>query len=152
MTEQKQEKRKTAIRIGKRLRLAVIFGILVVIASLVYRHLDSLSIDERLAAIEASLAIPDSENAAILYDRLLQNPDASLKGQPAFLDPNSDWLTRSQSWTANDYPKLAVWIKKYEWLINELMKVSQFEKCQFPLIVEPFTNDAQVDIFAVLGR
>jgi hypothetical protein len=46
-------------------------------------------------------------------------------------------LTRSQSWTANDYPKLVVWIKKHEWLINELMKVSQFEKCRFPLIVEP---------------
>ncbi len=58
MTEQKQEKRKTAIRIGKRLRLAVIFGILVVIAVLVYRHIDYLSIDERLAAIEASRSIP----------------------------------------------------------------------------------------------
>jgi len=137
MTEQKQGKRKTAIRIGKRLRLAVIFGILIVIAILAYRHLDNRSIDERLAAIEASLAIPDSENAAILYDQLLQDPNALVNDLPAFLDPNSDTLTRSQPWTANDYPKLAVWIKKYEWLINKLMKVSQFEKCQFPLIVEP---------------
>jgi hypothetical protein len=122
---------------GKRIRLAVIAGILVVIATLTYRHLDYRSIDERLAVIEASLTIPDSENAAILYDRLLQDPNALVNDLPAFLDPNSDMLTRSQPWTANDYPKLAVWIKKYEWLINKLMKVSQFEKCQFPLIVEP---------------
>ena len=137
MAERKPEKAEETKHIGKRLRFAVICGILVVIAVLVYRHIDYLIIDERLAAIEASRSIPASENAAILYDRLLQDPNALVNDLPAFLDPNSDMLTRSQPWTANDYPKLAAWIKKYEWLINELMKVSQFEKCQFPLIVEP---------------
>jgi hypothetical protein len=123
--------------ITKRIRLAAVIGILIVIAVLVYRHLDYRSIYKRLAIIEASLAIPDSENAAILYERLLQDPNALVNDLPAFLDPISDTLTRIQPWTAKDYPKLAVWIKKYEWLINELMKVSQYEKCQFPLIVEP---------------
>jgi hypothetical protein len=137
MAERMPEKAEATKRTRKRLRLTVIFGILVVIAVLVYRHIDYLIIDERLAAIEASRSIPASENAAILYDRLLQDPNALVNDLPAFLDPNNDMLTRSQPWTANDYPKLAVWIKKYEWLINELMKVSQFEKCQFPLIVEP---------------
>jgi len=133
MTEQMQGKRKGA----KRIRLGAVIGILVVVVVLAYRHLDNRNIDQRLAAIEVSLAIPDAENAAILYDRLLQNPNASLKDRPTFLDPNSDTFTRIQPWTANDYPQLAVWVKKHEWLINELMEVSQFEKCQFPFIVEP---------------
>ena len=133
MTEQMQGKRKAA----KHIRLAAVIGILIVIAILAYRHLDYRSIDERLAAIEASLAIPDSENAAILYDRLLQDPNALVKAQPQSRDPNGVMLSRNQSWSGKDYPKLAVWIKEHQWLINELMKVSQFEKCQFPLIVEP---------------
>jgi hypothetical protein len=137
MTERKQGEFKAARCRGKRfLFAAIIISILIIIAILAYKYLDYRSIDERLAAIEASMAIPDSENAAILYSQILQNPDASLKDQPTFLDPNRVTLTRSQPWTANDYPKLAVWIKKHQWLINELMKVSQFEKCQFPLIVE----------------
>ena len=115
--------------------LCVVF--VMVLGILFWRIILYKSVDEQLAAIEAARAIPDSENAAILYDRILQNPNASLKDQPVFLDPNSDMLTRNHPWTANDYPKLDVWIKKHEWLINELMKVSQFEKCQFPLIVEP---------------
>lgn len=137
MAEEKRRELKVARGRGKRLRLAAVIGILVIIAILVYRHLDYRSIDERLAAIEASLAIPDSDNAAIFYDRLLQDPNASLKDQPRFHDPNNFTFTLSQPWTANDYPKLAVWIKKHQWLMNELLKVSQFEKCQFPLIVEP---------------
>jgi hypothetical protein len=137
MGEQMTAKAEAGKRIVKRIRFAVMIGILVVITALTYRYLGYQSIDERLALIEASLAIPDSKNAAILYDQLLQDPNALVNDLPAFLDPNSDMLTRSQPWTANDYPKLAVWIKKYEWLINKLMKVSQFEKCQFPLIVEP---------------
>ena len=115
--------------------LCVVF--VMVLGILFWRIILYKSVDEQLAAIEAARAIPDSENAAILYDRILQNPNASLKDQPVFLDPNSDMLTRNHPWTANDYPKLDVWIKKHEWLINELMKVSQLEKCQYPLIVEP---------------
>ena len=76
MTEGKRGELKAAGCRGKRLWLAAVIGILIVIALLVYRHLDYRSIDERLAAIEASLAIPDSENAAIFYGQLLKDPNA----------------------------------------------------------------------------
>jgi hypothetical protein len=139
MAEQSRDNERAGItkRPKKCLWLLIILAFGTCLCLLFWKFFFYQSVDEQLAAIEASLAIADSENAAILYERLLQDPNASLKGQPAFLDPISDTLTRSQPWTTNDYPKLAVWIKKYEWLINELMKVSQFEKCQFPLIVEP---------------
>lgn len=137
MAEQMTVKAEATKRTGKRILFAVMIGILFVIAALTYRHLDFQNIDERLAVIEASLAIPDSENAAILYDKLLQNPDALIKDQPE-LHGQDVVATRSQYWTKEEYPKIAIWIKDHKWLINELMKITQFEKCRFPLNVEPY--------------
>jgi hypothetical protein len=136
MAEQMTAKTEATKRTCKHIRFAVMIGILVIIAALAYRHHDYQSIDERLAVIEASLAIPDSENAAIFYDKLLQNPDAIMKDQSNLHGPDI-MATRSQYWTKEDYPKIAIWITDHQWLINELMKVKQFEKCRFPLIVEP---------------
>ena len=136
MAEQMTRESEATKRTGKRILFAVMAGILVIITTLAYRHQDYQSIDERLAVIEASLAIPDSENAAILYDKLLQNPEALIKDQSDLHGPDV-MVTRRKPWTENDYPKLAVWIKEHQWLITELMKVKQFEKCRFPLIIEP---------------
>jgi len=137
MAERMPSKPEATKRTDKRLRLTVVVGILVVIAILTYRHLDYRSIDERLATIEANQAIPDSENAAILYDKLLQNPDALIKDRSDVNGPDV-MVTRSKPWVEKDYPKIAAWIKEHQWLITELMKVKQFEKCRFPLIVEPY--------------
>jgi hypothetical protein len=136
MADEIKDKIKAAKHTGKHLWLVLIIGILVVITVFAYRHLDYQSIDERLAVIEASRAIPDSENAAILYDILLQNPDALIKDQ-SNLHGQDIMATRSQYWTKEDYPKIAIWITDHQWLINELMKVKQFEKCRFPIDVEP---------------
>jgi len=137
MAEQTTMESEVTKRTGKRTLFAVMIGILVIITVLAYRHNDYQSIDERLAVIEASLAIPDSENAAILYDKLLQNPDALIKDHSELLGQDVV-ATRSQYWTKENYPKLAILIKDHQWLINELMKIKQFEKCRFPLVVEPY--------------
>lgn len=139
MAEMMPEKAEATKRTSQRLRFYIIVGILIVIAVLTYQYLDYRSIDERLATIEASQAILDSENVAILYDKLLQNPDASIKDQSDLHGPDV-MVTRSQPWVEKDYPKIAAWIEDHQWLITELMKISQFEKCRFPLIVEPRRN------------
>lgn len=139
MIEQKQGKHKAVTRTGKFLWLVTLISFLVIFATLVYRHLNHRSINERLAAIEANWAIPDSENAAILYDRILQNPNASINYRSELHDHVFS-LTRSQPWTGNDYPEYAEWIKKHQWLINELAKVQQLKKCRFPLNAEPFPS------------
>lgn len=101
--------------------------------------LSSESVDEKLAAIKAARAIPDSENAAILYGRLLENPDASwLDGSLTFLDADSEGWTRWQPWLERDHPELGDWIKERQWLIDELLAASTLEKCHFPINIEPY--------------
>jgi len=131
------ESTKGKRKIIRRLCFVVISGILVVTAALICSYPNSQSIDEQLAAIEAARAIPDSKNAAILYDQLLQNPNASINDQSELLGQDVV-VTRNQTWIESDYPKLAVWIKDHQWLTNELVRITQLEKCRFPLIVEPY--------------
>ena len=98
--------------------------------------------DDELAAIEAARAVPDSENAATIYDELLKGydgerfvfPDLSSveiedaniieymelfkKAKPKntfypdFWDEELEDLTMSKPWSGKDYPELVKWLKE----------------------------------------
>ncbi|MHC4073307.1 MAG: hypothetical protein ACYTGS_14950 [Planctomycetota bacterium] len=141
MAEQTREKSKVAERTRKRIWLAVAISLLVVAAVLVWHRSRFSTIEERLAAIEAAHAIPDSENAAILYNLLLADVDAvSLDESLRFLDGDANMLTRRQPWLERDYPELAAWIEEHQWLIDELLAATQLEKCRFPIHIEPYRH------------
>lgn len=88
--------------------------------------------DEELAALEAKYAIPDSENAADIYDKLLEDYDPNAV-RPDCLDPNLDNLTRREPWSSRDYPELAKWLQEHQDTIAALMQVCRKDKCHFPI-------------------
>jgi hypothetical protein len=100
---------------------------------------DRRSADERLAEVEAARAIPDSENAATIYNELLQDPKATslssahsqggeplLSGQPVLYRP----------WLSNNQPEVDAWIKEHQYIIDRLLAAARFEKCRFPIIID----------------
>jgi len=146
MPEQKQEtdNPKTTKRKKKRVWLAAIVVVTTaIILCLLWRSWSSESVDEQLAAIEAARAIPDSENAAIIYYKLLQDPNATslLDYRPQLLDQDSDNLTSKEPWLSKNYPELAAWIKEQQPVIDRLLKASKFEKCRFPIAVDWLPTD-----------
>jgi len=88
------------------------------------------SLAEEIAALQAQDAIPDEENAATIYNELLEdyNPAAM---KLAFLDPGLKMVTISEPWPSEAYPSLAQWLQQQQGLVAELMDASQFEKCRF---------------------
>jgi len=88
--------------------------------------------DEELAALEAKYVIPDEENAATIYNQLLEDYNEAAF-EPNFLDPNLEYLTRSEPWLSNDYPQAAEWLKTQQSTIETLMQASKIEKCRFPI-------------------
>jgi len=94
--------------------------------------------DEELAAIEAARAIPDSENAAIIYNQLLQDYNED-DFEPNLPDPNTYYLTRSEPWLSKDYPEMAEWLKGQESTIATLMEASKKEQCRFPINANPIS-------------
>jgi len=87
--------------------------------------------DEELAALEAKYAIPDEENAAIIYNELLQEYDPK-KMWLKFLRPGVRELVLSEPWISTDYPELVQWLHGHENAIRILPQACRIKTCRFP--------------------
>jgi hypothetical protein len=137
--------------------IALGVGLLLVIAGLLLVTgigWDRRSADERLAEIEAARAIPDAENAALIYDRLLQDPNAT-----AVLENPSDSLveeiytrrTLYEPWLSRDHPELAAWLTQHQFIIDGLMEACRLEKCRFPVVID-IANTSPITRVAPMRR
>ncbi|MHC4745462.1 MAG: hypothetical protein ACYS8Z_26405 [Planctomycetota bacterium] len=105
---QNNEAPKTAKRNRKRIRLGIILGVLTAIITWsIWSAWNSKSIEQRLAEIEAARAIPDSENVAILYNKLMQTPNAT--------------------------DLVEAWVEEKRPVVEALIEASEYEKCRFPI-------------------
>ena len=88
--------------------------------------------DEELAALQAKYAVPDSENAATIYNEISQ-----MYGDIPFpfylFGEEIEFLTRIEPWKSTDYPEVAGWIKDQQEPISKLLDVSRIEKCRLPI-------------------
>jgi hypothetical protein len=86
---------------------------------------------EKLFAIEAARAIPDSENAATMYNKLPGYSSDLLEYD--FPNDSSEDATLARPWSGEDYPELAMWFEEREDIIDDLIRASKIEQCRFPL-------------------
>ncbi|MGB2806610.1 MAG: hypothetical protein WBC22_02635, partial [Sedimentisphaerales bacterium] len=88
--------------------------------------------DEELAALEAKYAIPDSENAATIYNQLLEDCNDS-----EFYGNLSKEVQRElpirEPWLSQEHPELVEWIKSHESTIAKLKEAAAIEKCHFTI-------------------
>ncbi len=107
--------------------------------------------DGELAALEAKYAIPDEENAAIIYNQLLEDYNEAAF-EPNFLDPNLEGLIRREPWSSQDYPELAQWIKQRKGTITKLIEASKIEKCRFPIVADSIALSGHMKILIPMRR
>lgn len=107
--------------------------------------------DEELAELEAKYAIPDEENAAILYNQLIEDYNEALF-EPNFADPNLLDLIRFEPWLSKDSPEAAQWISEHEDTITTLTAVSQIEKCRFPINANIINDKDMMDRFGAMRK
>jgi len=107
----------------------------------------SRSLDRRLAEIEAARAIPDSENAAMIYNELGRDPKAEslLRQLPESVDKQTLIRASHEPWLSKDHPELAAWISEHHYIIDRLLDASRFEKCRFPITDTTDSNQAYPD-------
>lgn len=93
------------------------------------------SLDEHLAAIEAARAIPDSENAAVIYNRLIKDY-GNIEVPSGVVNVNTD-TTAEKPWLSDDNPQLRMWIDQEQPLITGLIEATRIKQCRFPLTGYP---------------
>ncbi|MHC4352653.1 MAG: hypothetical protein ACYS0H_08040 [Planctomycetota bacterium] len=137
--EREGQTARTARRSTRIWIVSAVVPILVIMCCLVWKAvlLDSRSIDEKLAAIDAELAIPDSENAAVRYRRFWSDPC-----NVGILHELSD-QTRSayrKPWTDDEHPELAAALDKHGAFLQAVQDISNMPRARFPAYPEPGTE------------
>ncbi len=107
--------------------------------------------DEELAVLEAKYAVPDRENAAIIYNQLLEDYNKATF-EPNFIDPNLEDLIRKEPWLSKDHPEVALWLRRQEGTIATLIEVSKIEECRFPFNADIMSFEDKVDRFGAMRR
>ncbi len=139
MSEDKKRKRKTnnAKRRFGRFRLIFVgVVVLTIICCLAWKAgwWDFRSVDEKLAAIDAELAIADSENAAIYYTRFLTDPDNATILDDLYIHTPSAY---ADPWADSENPELAAELKTHRAFIQTLLDISQMPEARFPVYPDP---------------
>jgi hypothetical protein len=113
----------------------------------------SPSVEECLAEFDAQRAIPDKQNAALVYAQLLtgcEESDLSLYSKSMLdneseriqellrLDEILDWdahgsLVKGRPWTRTDFPELAEWLDDHTKIMSVLAQASQYKQLVLPV-------------------
>lgn len=88
--------------------------------------------DKELAAMEAKRSIPPEENAATIYNQLLESHDPNVFSKD-FLFAKRKSLILSEFWESKDYPEVASWLEDNQQIIDQLILACQKDKCRFPI-------------------
>jgi len=122
--------------------LFIVFIVAIVCCFIWQKHLWNIgSIDQRLAVIDAELAIPDFENAAVYYRRFFTDPNnASTLDDLASYTPSA----YCEPWADIEHPELAGKLKKYRTFIKKLLDISEMEQARFPVDIAPGPDSWQM--------
>ena len=106
--------------------------------------------DEELAALEAKYAIPDSENAATIYNKLLGDEDEDEEEDEN--EPNFPYDYRFEPWSSEEHPKIAQWLQQQENIIQTLFEASRKKRCRFPIPTDSVSLGQSMERLAPMRR
>ncbi|TSA52093.1 MAG: hypothetical protein D4R45_07460 [Planctomycetaceae bacterium] len=146
MSEDRQQHKKTdKTKHHLRYLWAALLAVLIIaiIYCLMWKAglLDFRSIDDKLAAIDAELAIPDAENAAVYYKRFFTDPN----NEAIFYDL-SDYTPSAycEPWADIEHPELAAELKTNRAFIQTLLDISEMQNARFPVDIAPGPDSWQM--------
>jgi len=99
--------------------------------------------DKELEKLETEYSIPLEENAAIIYNKLIEIYDPN----DYYIfdsDPNTFDSIFGNPWLSKDYPEIAEGLRRSENTIETLIEISKIKQCRFPLST-PANPESQID-------
>ncbi|MDD5064691.1 MAG: hypothetical protein PHQ35_08055 [Phycisphaerae bacterium] len=92
----------------------------------------SYTFEKDMATLKAKYAIPNGENAAVIYNALLESYDPN-----SFNDDSSDGepdkFPMMEPWLSKEHPVISEWLEKHRTTIDTLLEASKIEQCRFPI-------------------
>jgi hypothetical protein len=100
--------------------------------------------DEESAALEAKRAIPDEENAARIYNELLDSYDSN-SFYLGLAENEVEKIPMREPWLSDEHPQIAAWVEGHQTTISMLLNAATMEKCRFPINANLVSFDYTMD-------
>jgi hypothetical protein len=97
--------------------------------------------EEEAAALQAKYAVPDEENAALIYEKLREKWVEANESTMPF--EAGDKATR-EPWKRREHPDIAAWIESQDDIIDGLREASTMKRCSFPITTDSVTYERSV--------
>lgn len=104
--------------------------------------------DKELAQLQARYAVPDSENAAILYNQILADWKQKEANEPN-LPVYWSYPSLKGPWLSKDQPETAAYIQYHKDTIEQLVRAGKLERCSFPIAPDTATKHKLRRLFFV---
>lgn len=107
--------------------------------------------DNELAALEAKYAIPDDENAAVIYNELIDDyeGDSFFTGLPI---GESAKLPLLDPWPSEKNPEISTWLEGHQTTISRLQTVSKMARCRFSITSDFVNLDNIISRLIIMAR
>jgi len=109
--------------------------------------------DKELQKLQTQYSILPEENAAILYDQLMERFDANDYYIIDIVDSNSDTFDKifRNPWRSEDYLEIADGLRYVQGAIDTLIEISEIKQCLFP-INDPYSPSDRNSTFRRWAR
>lgn len=99
--------------------------------------------DKEIEELNAKYYVPDEENAAVIYKKLLNNYELNSL-IPQFLDEDLESRVSRYPWKSEDHLKLSKWLDDKNEIMEIIFDATEKKRCMFPVPVT-FSIDEQMD-------
>jgi hypothetical protein len=130
------------------LRAAIFLAVILVCLGGFLIGRDRRTTEDRIAAFEAARAIPDEENAALVYQQIFETSDVGADA-PDFFATSKPSAT-SGPWLSAEHPETAEWLKRHQGTIAKLSEASRKEKCVFRIDLAPGPLQGHMNLMAAM--
>ncbi len=100
--------------------------------------------DEELAALETKRTIPDEENAAAIYNELLESYDSN-SFYAGLEESEVEKIPMREPWLSEEHPQIATWVERHQSTISTLLNAARMEECRFPINADLVSFDYTMD-------
>jgi hypothetical protein len=108
---------------------------------------------KELQTLQTQYSIPSEENAATIYNQLMESYDVNDYYIFDIVDSDSDIFDKifRNPWLSKDYPEIADRLKHIQGAIETLIEISEIKQCVFP-ISDPVNSESRSDRNSAIRR
>lgn len=134
-------------KVLKVLGIAAAFIVLLLALMVIFAVIKSSAIDKQIAEFEARRKIPDSENAAVIYEKLFADANYTDLLEDTVYKQMTLGVDCYKPWKSKDFPAEAEFIAKSKIVFPVLNAIAKRDKCVFPL---PDNLQKDMDILRII--